>query len=127
VAAGAGFGVTGVLLKEVVAIPVGAWWRSWPVAALLVVAAVSLPAAQAAYRAGALIESLPAMTVLEPVVAVGLASAAFGESLAGGWAARSGQLAGLILLTAGVVSLARRQTVAADALPPGRPGTSARR
>jgi hypothetical protein len=109
VAAGVGFGVTGVLLKQVVATPIWDWWRNWPLAALLVVGAVSMPTAQAAYRAGALTESLPAMTALEPLVAVGLASAAFGESLAPGRAAHAGQLCGLLLLVVGVVSLARRE------------------
>jgi hypothetical protein len=78
--------------------------------ALVVVGAVAFPAAQLAYRAGALIESLPSMTVLEPVVAVGLASLAYGETLAGGWPDHLGQLAGLVLLTVGVVRMARLQT-----------------
>lgn len=114
VAAGTGFGVTGLLLKDVVAHPLRSWEDSWSLLALVVVGAVAFPAAQLAYRAGALIESLPTMTVLEPVVAVALASAAFGETLAGGWA-RAGQVGGLVLLTAGVVSLARHQVGPAPA------------
>lgn len=110
VAAGTGFGVTGLLMKDVVAHPLTSWWQSPSLLALLVVAAVGFPAAQLAYRAGALIESLPTMTVLEPVVAVGLASLAYGETLAGGWLAHLGQLAGLVLLTVGVVRMARLQT-----------------
>jgi len=109
VVAGTGFGVTGLLLKDAVAHPVTSWWHSPSLLALVVVGAVGFPAAQLAYRAGALIESLPAMTVLEPVVAVGLASLAYGEALAGGWG-RLGQLTGLALLTIGVVRLARLQT-----------------
>ncbi|MGZ4509481.1 MAG: DMT family transporter, partial [Blastococcus sp.] len=108
VAAGAGFGVTGLLLKDVVAHPFSSWEDSWSLLALVIVGALAFPAAQLAYRAGHLIESLPTMTVLEPVVAVALASLAFGETLAGGWA-RAGQLGGMVLLTAGVVSLARHQ------------------
>jgi hypothetical protein len=110
IAAGSGFGVTGLLLKDVVSHPITSWWHSWALLALVLVAALAFPAAQLAYRAGALIESLPTMTVLEPVVAVALASVAFGETLAGGWAAHAGQLAGLVLLTVGVLSLARHQT-----------------
>jgi hypothetical protein len=121
-AAGCGFGVTGVLLKEVVASPPSSWWHSWPLAALLLVGALSFPTAQLAYRAGALIESLPTMTVLEPVVAVAVAALAFGESLAGGWAARAGVVVGLVLVTAGVISLARSQ---AAQLPTAAPGQGA--
>lgn len=109
VAAGTGFGVTGLLMKDVVGHPLTSWWHSPSLLALLVVAAIGFPAAQLAYRAGALIESLPTMTVLEPVVAVVLASAAYGEALAGGWPAHLGQLAGLVLLTVGVVWIARLQ------------------
>ncbi|MCU1671350.1 MAG: hypothetical protein JWP40_4277 [Blastococcus sp.] len=115
VAAGTGFGVTGLLLKDVVAHPLTTWWHSPSLAALIVVGAVAFPTAQLAYRAGTLIESLPSMTVLEPVVAVVLATVAYGETLAGGWAARAGQLAGLVLLTVGVVRLARLQTGPAPA------------
>ncbi|MGZ4546410.1 MAG: DMT family transporter [Nocardioidaceae bacterium] len=114
VAAGAGFGVTGLLLKDVVAHPFSSWEDSWSLLALVIVGALAFPAAQLAYRAGHLIESLPTMTVLEPVVAVALASLAFGETLAGGWA-RAGQLGGMVLLTAGVVSLARHQVGPAPA------------
>jgi hypothetical protein len=110
VAAGTGFGVTGLLLKDVVAHPVTTWWHSPPLLALVVVGAVAFPTAQLAYRAGALIESLPTMTVLEPVVAVALASMAYGEMLAGGLSAHLGQLAGLVLLAVGVVRMARLQT-----------------
>jgi len=109
IATGTGFGVTGLLLKDVVGHPVTTWWHSPSVAALVVVAAVAFPFAQLAYRAGRLIESLPSMTVLEPVVAVALATVAYGETLAGGWPAHLGQLAGLVLLTVGVVRLARLQ------------------
>jgi hypothetical protein len=110
VAAGAGFGVTGLLLKDVVAHPLTSWSAALPLTALVVVGALAFPAAQLAYRAGALIESLPTMTVLEPVVAVALAAVAFGETLAPGGGAHAGQLAGLLLLTVGVIGMARMQT-----------------
>ena len=109
-AAGLGFGLTGVLLKEVVGRPPTSWAALWPLVAMLVVGGGAIVAAQAAYRAGALIESLPPLTVLEPVVAVLLAAVAYGERLAPGLLARSGQLAGLVLLAAGVIALARRPT-----------------
>ena len=109
-AAGVGFGLTGVLLKQVVSHVPAHWADTWPLVAMLAVGGGAVVAAQAAYRAGALIESLPALTVLEPVVAVAVAALAFDEHLAPALLARSGQLAGLALLTAGVVALARRPT-----------------
>jgi hypothetical protein len=109
-AAGVGFGMTGVLLKQVVSHAPTSWSEGWPLVALLLVGGGAVVAAQAAYRAGSLIETLPALTVLEPVVAVAVAAWAFGEHLAPGLLARSGQLAGLVLLAGGVITLARRPT-----------------
>lgn len=108
VAAGCGFGVTGLLLKAVVALPPPRWPVSWPTYGLLAVGAVAVVCSQYAYRAGALIESLPAMTVLEPLIAVLLAGPVFGEQLAAGPLARVGELLGLLALAGGVVVLARR-------------------
>ena len=118
-AAGVGFGMTGVLLKQVVSHAPTSWTAGWPLVALLLVGGGSVVAAQAAYRAGALIESLPALTVLEPVVAVAVAAWALGEHLAPGLLARSGQLGGLLLLAGGVIALARRPTadLVADVVP----------
>jgi drug/metabolite transporter (DMT)-like permease len=107
-AAGAGFGVTGLLLKEVVARPSTLWPVSWPLAALLGVGAVSVALAQWAYRSGSLIQSVPVMTVLEPLVAILAAGPVFGERLAPGAAAHAGQLVGVLGLGAGVVLLSRR-------------------
>jgi drug/metabolite transporter (DMT)-like permease len=111
IAAGCGFGVTGLLLKQVVA--PGPWTAAgWPAAALLVVGAASIGCAQYAYRAGSLIESLPALTVLEPLTAVLLAGPVFGERLAAAPTSVLGQLLGLVALTTGVVVLARRSGAA---------------
>lgn len=109
IAAGCGFGMTGVLLKQVVhGFPHG-WPSIWPPIVLIVVGGTSIVCAQSAYQAGALIESLPTMTVLEPIVAILVASRAYHEVLAGGWLAHVGQIVGLLLLAVGVVGIARAQ------------------
>lgn len=113
VAAGVGFGVTGLLLKEVVGLAPGRWDGAWSVPGLVVVGGTAICCAQYAYRAGGLIESLPAMTVLEPLTAVLLAGPVFGERLAGAPASVLGQLLGLATLATGVVVLARRSATAA--------------
>jgi len=107
-ASGCGFGVTGLLLKALMAINVGQWLVSWPFYALLISGAIGITMAQWAYQAGSLIESLPTMAVLEPVIAIGLAGPLFGETLAPGLLAHAGQLLGVVVLCTGVVTLARR-------------------
>jgi drug/metabolite transporter (DMT)-like permease len=108
IAAGTGFGVTGTLLKQVVHEAPITWSGLWPLLLMILVGVCSIVSAQSAYQAGHLIESLPPLTVLEPVVAAGVASFAFGEALAPGLLAHAGQLAGLLLLAGGVIDLARR-------------------
>jgi drug/metabolite transporter (DMT)-like permease len=110
VAAGCGFGITGTLLKQVVRNAPTTWSTIWPLLLMVVVGVTSIVLAQSAYQAGALIESLPSLTVLEPVVAVVVASRAYGEHLHGGWLHHTGQALGLLLLAAGVIGIARAET-----------------
>jgi hypothetical protein len=110
VAAGCGFGMTGVLLKQVVHAAPTSWSAIWPVLLLLLCGATSILCAQSAYQAGALIESLPSLTVLEPVVAVVVASMAYGEGLHPGPWWHAGQVAGMVLLAAGVTGIARAES-----------------
>jgi hypothetical protein len=109
IAAGCGFGITGVLLKQVVHNAPTNWHAIWPLLLMIVVGVTSVVLAQSAYQSGALIESLPCLTVLEPVVAVAVASRAYGEHLHAGWLPHLGQAAGLVLLATGVVVIARAE------------------
>jgi drug/metabolite transporter (DMT)-like permease len=113
IGAGFGFGMTGLLLKDVVAHPPGELLTSWTTYVLLASGAASITFAQWAYQSGALIECLPVMAVLEPLVAVGLAAPVYGERLAPGFAATTGQVVGVVGLVVGVAVLARR-TAARD-------------
>jgi drug/metabolite transporter (DMT)-like permease len=85
------------------------WSTTWPLLLLLLCGATSIVCAQSAYQAGALIESLPSLTVLEPVVAVVVASMAYGERLHPGPWWHVGQVAGMVLLAAGVTGIARAE------------------
>lgn len=107
-AAGGGFGMTGLLLKDVVAHPPAELLSSWTTYVLLASGAASIIFAQWAYQSGALIESLPVMAILEPLVAVGLAAPVYGERLAPGLVATTGQVVGVVGLVIGVAVLARR-------------------
>jgi drug/metabolite transporter (DMT)-like permease len=113
-AAGVGFGVTGLLLKHLLGVPVPSWGAAGTAVELLAVAAAGIALSQAAFAAGPLVESLPAATVLEPAVGVLLAVPLFGETLLADAGARLGQLAGALLLGAGLVVLARRTPAGAD-------------
>ena len=108
VTAGLGFGITGLLVKDVVTRSPGEWLFSWTTYVLLATGATSIVFAQWAYQSGALIESLPVMAVLEPLVAVGLAGPVYGERLAPGFWMHTGQVVGVVGLTVGVLVLARR-------------------
>lgn len=110
IAAGCGFGMTGVLLKQVVREAPTSWSTIWPLLLLLLCGATSIICAQSAYQAGALIESLPSLTVLEPIVAIALASRAYGERLHPGLLWHLGQGIGMLLLAVGVIGIARAET-----------------
>jgi hypothetical protein len=116
-AAGFGFGVVGTLLKDVVTGLPGGLFTTWTPLIVVAVGASSIVMGQTAYRCGTLIESLPALTVLEPVVAIALARPLYGERLAPGLLAHTGQVLGLLLLSVGVVVLARRSARRAASAP----------
>jgi len=114
VAAGVCFGVTGLLLKQLLGVPLPSWSAAGTAAELAAVAVAGIALSQAAFAAGPLVASLPITTVLEPAIGVLLAGPLFGESLLTGAGPRLGQLAGALLLGAGLVALGRRGAVAPD-------------
>jgi hypothetical protein len=106
-AAGAGFAVTGLLLKQLTGERLLSWATVGTALALAAVAVTATALSQAAFAAGPLVESLPVLSVLEPGVAVLLAGPLFGEWLLAGAAARAWQLTGALLLGLGLVVVAR--------------------
>lgn len=109
VAASTGFGVVGALLKQVVDTPPSHLALSWPPYALMLLGITAVTLAQAAYQAGDLVECLPALTVLEPLVAVAVGASAFSETLGSSPGARIGQVIGVVVTTGSVVRLAALQ------------------
>lgn len=79
----------------------------WPLYALLVVGASGLLLTQSAFQAGQLKWSLPALTVVEPLVAILIGQALFGEHIVTTGLAPLGEALGLVMMAAGVLGLSQ--------------------
>lgn len=90
----------------------------WAPYALLVVGAGGLLLTQSAFQAGELKWSLPALTVLEPLVAILIGQALFGEHIAARGLAPLGEAVGLAMMVAGVLGLSQGMH---EGMPSGRP------
>jgi drug/metabolite transporter (DMT)-like permease len=84
---------------------------SWEPYALVLCAVVGLVLGQSAFQAGPLRASLPALTVVDPVVSVLIGALAFGEPLAVAGAAPVFEVIGLVVMTLGVTALCRSPAV----------------
>ena len=80
---------------------------SWAPYVLAVVSITGLLLNQSAYQAGELRLSLPVITVAEPIVAILVGQALFGEHIGSSALAVTGEVIGLIFMTIGVVQLSR--------------------
>jgi hypothetical protein len=107
-AAGLGYGVAGLLLKEFVGSSSGDWATWATLAEFGAVGGVAVLLSQWGFQAGPLVESLPVATVVEPLVAMALSAPLFAEHLAAGPLAHTGQVVGGLSLVSGVVALAWR-------------------
>lgn len=87
---------------------------SWDPYALVACAAVGLVLGQSAFQAGPLRASLPALTVVDPVVSVLIGALAFGEPLSAGGAAPVFEVLGLVVMTLGVTALCRSPIVSGE-------------
>ncbi|HLI35997.1 MAG TPA: DMT family transporter [Streptosporangiaceae bacterium] len=100
----------------------------WPAYALAVVALTGLALEQAAFAAGSLPGAMAAITITDPLVSYGFGIVGFGERVPYG-AAAGLCVAGLGLLAAGIVALARSPLLhapgAAVAPAPAQPGDRA--
>lgn len=107
------FSATAALLKEVTGlIPDGpvAVLSTWPLYATAVVGVVAFLLLQAAFRAGTLAASQPALTLGDALTSVALGWALFGEQINLG-AQVAPEVIGIVLMGAGSVGLARAPSV----------------
>ena len=87
---------------------------TWAPYALATAAILGLLLNQSAYQAGELRHSLPVITVAEPIVAIILGQALFGEHIASSALAIAGEVIGLCAMTVGVAQLSRLSPVPFD-------------
>ena len=97
---------------------------SWAPYALAVVSALGLLLNQSAYQAGELRSSLPVLTVAEPIVAIIIGQALFGEHISTSAMAIVGEVAGLLCMSLGVIELGRLTTPESPAVHPRGPGAA---
>lgn len=106
------YGFVAVLSKAVVDIWVhgdlGEFVRSWELWSLLALALVGVAVQQASFNAGALRNSLPAMTCAEPVVAFALGYAVLGEKFQAQGSQWVWMGAALVAMIASTVALSRK-------------------
>jgi drug/metabolite transporter (DMT)-like permease len=86
--------------------------RHWQLYALALVGVITVVVVQSAFGAGPLARSLPILMVLEPLASVALGVLVFGEGVHGGLPAHIAQAAGLLVICAGVVLIARSPVIA---------------
>jgi drug/metabolite transporter (DMT)-like permease len=130
VAAGLLFAVAAALLKEttnVLSHGAAALLTAWPCYALVAVGGAGLLLSQFAYRAGPLSASLPAITVVNPIVSVVIGVSVFDEPFRTAPGCLLGEVLGLALMAAAAVGLTRSVPGARAARsaerPPSLPGS----
>ncbi len=109
--AGATYGVVAALLKASVGLFASqgsAALSFWPPYAFAVLVSVAIAINQLAFNAGPLAQSLPLITIVDPMISVVIGSLAFNETLSTGAGSVTGQLLGFAVMSTGVVLLARR-------------------
>ena len=131
-AAGLIYGLTAACAKTVstrIAHSRGDLWHlfvriveTWQVYGIVVTGIVTMVLAQSAFQAGPLGWSLPALTVVDPIVSILIGALAFHEAIDASVAALASEAAGIALVVVGVTMLARSPHVpqrAAEAPAPG--------
>ena len=87
---------------------------TWEPYALIAGGVVALLMTQSAFNAGALRLSLPTLTVAQPLIAIAIGLAMFGEHVDSRGVAPVFEVLGLLLVISGVFALARSSVVVAD-------------
>lgn len=114
-AAGVGYGLQDALTRRTdvkLSHDILGAFVSWPVFVLVGVAVVAILINQSAFEAGPLPQSLPPVTVGEPITGIALGVGVYGEHLMTNWTALLVEGGGLVLTIVGVIFLARSELIA---------------
>jgi hypothetical protein len=129
-ACGAIFGITAFLLKEItqtIGLGFNPPSQQWPLYAFIIAEPLGFLLNQNAFQESSLIAPVLAIrTVTDPLVAIGIGLVWLNEQLASSPAAIAAEVAGLIIMSAGVVALAYRSphvALAPSKPPPGDSST----
>jgi drug/metabolite transporter (DMT)-like permease len=123
-ATGIGYGLAAALMKYTVALSrhdPSALLTTWPVYALLAVGAAAIVSNQAAYQAGPLAGGLPAIVILDSIVAIIASAAAFHENISTAAPAITFQIVGFVTMAFAIVALARQASGRDSRSPTGTP------
>lgn len=119
VASGVAYGLSGAFMKATMAIfdsqGLAEVILSWEPYAMAVAIGLGAVVVASAFQAGPLAQSLPALTAMEPVVAVGIGVTAFAETLRHGTTGIVIGLTGAALALSGAIYLARSSAAAEEA------------
>lgn len=113
-AAGVLYGVSAALTKttaHVLSQGILQLFTHWQPYALVVFGVAGMVVVQSGFQAGSLDVSLPAMTVVDPVVSIMVGALAFGETITSGSLATSLEVCSLLLIVVGVVLLAHSTAI----------------
>ena len=127
-ATGIVFGTTAAVTERTshrLGISLGHALGDWSPYVLIVVSIGGLLLNQSAFQAGDLKWSLPAITVLEPIVAIVIGQSLFHEHIATGALRVTGETLGLVLMVVGVLALARSPALPGHAPASGGPDAPA--
>jgi len=110
-ATGIAYGLAAALMKYTVALgrhDAGSLLTTWPVYALLLVGAAAIMSNQAAYQAGPLAGALPAIVIMDSIVAIVTSATAFHEDISTATGAIALQAVGFCTMALAIVALARQ-------------------
>jgi drug/metabolite transporter (DMT)-like permease len=116
-ATGIDYGVAAALTKTTASLLNGGLVHtlsSWEPYALVACGLVGLVLGQSAFHAGPLQASLPALTVVDPVVSIMIGALAFGEPLNSSGVSPALEVLGLVVMTLGVTALCRSPAVTGE-------------
>lgn len=128
-AAGVSFALLAVLTKAVtgqIGAGVGATFANWPIYLLVVLGISALVISQSAYQAGPLALSMPAIAIVEPVVAVVIGDTLFEEQARLGGPALALEACAALVALVGLALLATSPTVLSVYEQPAHPDGAAR-